>query len=535
MSLRDSNVVIIETSRNRIRAGLGLQELLRTPSVDLLARVGLRKPASGPEFTGGNGEASTSKTSSGVKTSPQAQVTDYLVGHLLDEALAGPDAQEVVVSWPFITGDVTDWVAAEALWSVVACISRWPTLIRNLPGNTYYSHICNASVQSTNRPSSSPSPHPYPRGRCTRRTCQIFFERFNVPAFAILDRPLAQLYAANILSGVVVDIGEDVTDITPINDSILIHSAKVTTRIGTRMCRHYLAHLLKSNSSVMQTLFPSLNNTEEAAVHATLLRLANHLVVTGLVKPPSSGEAAPPPEDEGVTDIAAIVVAGKEKAVIESGMKKKLNAKASAAEQARAREIEALDLATIEFEGKEVTIGKERHRFCEPLLDPAVVAGLGLERFGGSSNAHVAIGEEGLPPLKWGDNGARVESLQDAVGRAVGQADFDLRQYLWQGLFVTGDITRFVKGIGVSLQSRLSPFLVNLVETDVQPRTIRVLNVPEYYAEYRETGNGYSAFLGSSIVAKIIFNDHTSRNYLSKADYTAKGPHGIVEMSPSLL
>lgn len=40
---------------------------------------------------------------------------------------------------------------------------------------------------------------------------------------------------------------------------------------------------------------------------------------------------------------------------------------------------------------------------------------------------------------------------------------------------------------------------------DIQPRSARILNVPEYYAEYRETGNGYAAFLGSSITAKVKF------------------------------
>jgi actin-related protein 9 len=39
----------------------------------------------------------------------------------------------------------------------------------------------------------------------------------------------------------------------------------------------------------------------------------------------------------------------------------------------------------------------------------------------------------------------------------------------------------------------------------------------------------------ASFRQKIIFNDHSSKNFLSKADYTAKGPHGIIEMSPSLL
>jgi len=64
-------------------------------------------------------------------------------------------------------------------------------------------------------------------------------------------------------------------------------------------------------------------------------------------------------------------------------------------------------------------------------------------------------------------------------------------------------------GIGVALQSRLAPFIANPeLITDVQARSVKVLSVPDYYAEYRETGNGYNAFLGTSIAAKVrtVFN-----------------------------
>jgi actin-related protein 9 len=61
-----------------------------------------------------------------------------------------------------------------------------------------------------------------------------------------------------------------------------------------------------------------------------------------------------------------------------------------------------------------------------------------------------------------------------------------------------------MSGIGVALQSRLAPFISSAdLQSDVQSRFVRVLSVPEYYAEYRETGNGYAAFLGSSIAAKV--------------------------------
>lgn len=59
-------------------------------------------------------------------------------------------------------------------------------------------------------------------------------------------------------------------------------------------------------------------------------------------------------------------------------------------------------------------------------------------------------------------------------------------------------------GIGVALQSRLAPFVASPdLQTDIQARYVRTLSVPEYYPEYRDTGNGIAGFLGASIVAKV--------------------------------
>jgi actin-related protein 9 len=89
--------------------------------------------------------------------------------------------------------------------------------------------------------------------RSLERTGQIFFERFNVAAFSILDRPISQLYAAAIaLSGLVVHITD--TDITPIYDSFPLAGARTTARVGTRHCERFLAHLLRNNTSVSALL-----------------------------------------------------------------------------------------------------------------------------------------------------------------------------------------------------------------------------------------------------------------------------------------
>jgi actin-related protein 9 len=237
---------------------------------------------------------------------------------------------------------------------------------------------------------------------------------------------MAQMYAANSLSGVVVDIGDEKTDITPIYEGFINQQARTTASLGIRDCETYLTHLLLSNQSVISALSPPSNPLAPEALFSTLLELVKQIWREGYIKVPSDGETAAP-EDEGVTDIAAVLVAGREKAVIESGMKKKATAKASAAEQARAREIEALDLVTIQFREHSLTLGKERHRFCEPLFDPKLLKG--ISGVSGSANS--------LP-------------LQDAVGLAVGNAEVDQRQYVWSGLFVTGDLTRHVKGVLLS-------------------------------------------------------------------------------------
>lgn len=41
------------------------------------------------------------------------------------------------------------------------------------------------------------------------------------------------------------------------------------------------------------------------------------------------------------------------------------------------------------------------------------------------------------------------------------------------------------------------------MQNDVQPKVIRLVKVPEYFANFRELGDGLAAFLGSTIVAKV--------------------------------
>ncbi|GJE91132.1 actin [Phanerochaete sordida] len=497
-SFRESSIVILDTSRTLVRAGVGLHELLKTPSVELPARVGLRRGVNGASHDEPmDAEPSTSAVPDLTST---AKVTDYLVGAQLDEALAA--GQEVDVFWPFADGDLKDWTQAEAVWKHVLFnqlglrrgLMESPVLLSFAPGlsrDTY------------------------------EGICRMFFERFNVAGLSIIERPMAQFFAVTVSgtepNGVVIDIGHEHTDVTPIYESFVVQDAHQTVGYGISDCEQYLAHLLLSNPSVVNTLSPPDAQLAPDELRATLVEVARQVWREGLVKVLAEGEAADI-EEEGVTDIAAVVVAGKEKAVIESGMKKKQNAKASAAELARAKEIEALDLVTVQFRDKQLTLGKERHRFCEPLFDPSLL--------------------KAIPGLPRNSSEESIRSLQTAVGHAVSLTEVDARQYIYQGLFVTGELTSHIKGLGAALQARLAPFVLSQIDqqNEVQPKSIRTLRIPDYFAEYRDKGDGLASFLGSSIVAKIIFvNEPNGRNFVTKADYAEKGPKAILGQSASLL
>lgn len=289
-----------------------------------------------------------------------------------------------------------------------------------------------------------------PRSAC-ESVCQMFFERFNVAGFSILERPIAQIYAANALHGLVVDIGNRYTDVTPIYDGFPLHAARASTPLGVEHCLQYLAQVLRGNTSLVNTLSPPEAPLSPEDIQKTLLDLARHLYHEGLIKAPSVGGSSATTgevEDEGVTDIASILVAGKERAVIEANIKKRANQKASAAEQAKLREIEALDLITVQFGGKELTVGKERHRFCDPLIDPRALR-------------HV-------PGLQPSNDDKPVLSVSEVAGHAIGRTDVDQRQYILGspaaagGILFTGEMTNHIKGTVRIITTRISADEVEL-------------------------------------------------------------------------
>jgi actin-related protein 9 len=160
-----------------------------------------------------------------------------------------------------------------------------------------------------------------------------------------------------------------------------------------------------------------------------------------------------------------------------------------------AKEIEALDLVTVEFCGKEVHgWGRNAIGSCDPSVRQEQ-----LIMFGDSlpPDVHVSPAGAGMSM-----------TLQDVAGHAVRLTDVVQRQYIWLGLMRemlrhTSKVI-FFRRLSIlhpqwrychALQIHTSYFILSNANqhNEVQPKQIRTVKVPESFAEYRVKGDSLAA------------------------------------------
>ena len=270
----------------------------------------------------------------------------------------------------------------------------------------------------------------------------------------------------NSTTGVVIDVGYESTTVSPVSDSTVYANGVVEVPLGIRHCEAYMAKLLADVPSVIEALTSPLpapeveasTSTAEGAaappppsypdtpLPETLLRLAKQLWKSNTIRPLlMGGQMLTVEEEEGVNDIAAALAAGKERALIEA---KAANAKShkSAARQAEDAKKKAAaaaadgaaadaDVVLVEFEGREFYLGRVRNKFCEPLFEPTLLAGL-----------------EGLEGL---EKPSEMVAVQEAVQSSIGTVFGREKLALWEGVVVVGELAR------IKSESR-SPFRPSL-------------------------------------------------------------------------
>ncbi|KAI9023871.1 actin family [Phycomyces nitens] len=307
------------------------------------------------------------------------------------------------------------------------------------------------------------------------RITQIFFENFNVPGLYIAPQPLLALYGCGSVSGLIIDIGHETTDINVVVDSILQSQSSISLAIGGRHFDQYLLELLQQDANLVQqaqkasvpldTEFARFIREQPGACHVLAGHVRPEDNTTGT---PSVLDMVATPAVEEFTDGEAVVT---EDEVVP----------------------EVTENLTVEYKGHKFTIGGYRHKVCDPLFSPELV-------------------------------GMNVLSLSEGARLAIMNCETpEIRPKLWENIVVTGGCSllyqlqnRIKKEVQLSL-----PYSDNA--GDSQPRLVSFLRIPEYFTILREKQyQCYATWLGGEIVAKLVFID--AKNYVSKVDYNESGP-----------
>ncbi|KAL1922022.1 uncharacterized protein VTP21DRAFT_10664 [Calcarisporiella thermophila] len=270
MSIREEGYVVIETGSYQIRAGINVHDTNRAPSVEIGTRVAkLTVPealdtSAQPSASGETPAAGETPQAEADKPKAKQQDNRYVVGNALTELLREP-TKEYEVIHPIKNGLVENWEALEALWH----------------------HILFKEFALKKSRNESPVllavPSTWTKDEY-ERVAQIFFESFNSPGIYITEQPLLALYGAGSVTGLVIDIGHETTDITPVIDSIVQHHATQQLHLGGKHLEEYLLRLLSANEQIKSQL-------EGKPIDLSLARHIKESGVCRVIPPSTEAEA----------------------------------------------------------------------------------------------------------------------------------------------------------------------------------------------------------------------------------------------------
>ncbi|RUP50538.1 actin family [Jimgerdemannia flammicorona] len=302
------------------------------------------------------------------------------------------------------------------------------------------------------------------------RITQIFFESFNVPGLYVAEQPLMSLYGCGSVSGVVIDIGHETTNVTSIVDSLIVyHSIQTLDVAGREADEHLLAHLRAD-----EQLRAEFGDDVDTLLDLEFARFVKEAPGVCDVSVGYEVEMATEESKEVVPGVAAVA--------------------AAAPPTTQVPVIPPMERAELEYNGRKVTIGSYRHSLYNPIFDPTLIGRTTLT------------------------------GLAEAIKLSVMTCEpAEIRLRLWENLVVTGG-GALIAGIKERIKAELLPYLpVSDNAGDTQSRDIKFLRIPDYFTVLREPHfQRFSAWLGGEIVAKLVFPNPT--NYISKVDYNESGP-----------
>lgn len=465
MPYRDDNLICIELGSYETRSIFGLAESLGPAANRTRTRVGKRKD------------------------------TDlYICGDDLTSILAN-EAEQIDIYNPVVCGHVSNWEALAAFFEHLLFV-----LAKEEPGTKDSEFPVILIVP--------PQWSLMDKDRATK----MFIEQLSRPAFMIVETAAASLYACNAMTGLVVDVGHEKTDVTSIVDSVSTPSSCITVPIGGRHLSESFRTMLLDDRPLDQTsqlaieaeqitvdLAEAIKRSEISEIRLDSKSASN---MAFQADPVQGSESA-----DGVLDIAAVVASGKTREYLARVQAEKDGVNGGAQDVVPNAQ---LTHNTVNVDGRILVVGRDRFRIGDMLLE-------GTE-------------------------------LSDAIYNAIMNPTIDpaRRRELWENIVVVGGGSR-VKGFREkliqTLQSRYGSVLVQATNDlyaptlfSTYPTTIRAIKIPVHFPEWTgkdvEVGgqkgdNEEATFLGGCIVAHIAFASSetgSARLYVTKADYDERGP-----------
>lgn len=385
MSPRDELLVVLDLSASVLRAGVGVHDLIRRPSLEISTTVALH----GGEYLVG----------------PQ------LLGH----------AEPLQLIRPLAGGGshlaVNDYAALSALLR----------------------YTLHTALQLPRPPLAHPIllclPAQLPKNDLDRLHA-LFFEELLVPQLLITSRPLLATVATGVLSALVLDIGQrgEGTEVGVVVESMVLEACTARVEVDEGTLDDWLSlQLLVADPSLASQLFPGLQGAapDPTALRAVLSGLIASLKASDqigfsstLLDPLHRPVALVPETDEsGAFDVAKVLVDGKlDKLVSE---KKRKNKK-----KAGVGEDEDIVLLAHPFDTSlpSISIGPVRHRYLEPLFLPLL-----LTHLAPSSSATARL----LGMQEYSLKEPSYAGIQEVVGIVMSEVlDLEARKSVWENIIV---------------------------------------------------------------------------------------------------
>ncbi|KAG0743564.1 hypothetical protein G6F62_004232 [Rhizopus arrhizus] len=301
------------------------------------------------------------------------------------------------------------------------------------------------------------------------RITQIFFENFNVPGVYIAPQPLLTLFGCGAVSGVVIDIGSQTTDVNIVVDSNIQTQSSFMIPMGGNQLDSYLLQLLEKDTQLVEAFKRHQMTLDTAfAKHVRELPRTCHVGF--------GHELNKDVKQELTKVMEEIPTTATEELLDEDNPKSK--------EDEDDEDYTPPDYINIDYQGHSFTLGPYRHQVFDPLFAPDLI-------------------------------GSDTLSLPDAVRLAVMNCEPpEIRSKLWESIALTGGCS-LTSGLTKRIKTEFSLFLPQSNNAgDTQPRTIHLLRIPEYFTVLKEKKyHLYSTWLGAEIVAKLVFID--AKNYIT--------------------